>query len=288
MTAAQRVVAPAGAREFAFTNGDFKRFAALIYSISGIVLGEAKSQLVYSRLAKRVRATGCEDFAAYMALVSSDDEERDAAVYALTTNHTKFFREDHHFDHFGAAVWPALAARLQAGGKVRLWSAACSSGEEPYSLVMTALGARRDVGGELLRRDLRVLATDLSPDVLRTARAGRYLGDILDAIPQALRSAWVRRIGAQCEIDPELRRVIAFKQLNLLGDWPIKGKFDAIFCRNVMIYFDEPTKARLQERLAHQLAPGGFLYIGHSERLTGPAERMLTPIGHTMYRKVNT
>lgn len=284
---AVRQAAGTKGQEFAFSSADFRWFAELIYSRSGIVLGEAKSQLVYSRLAKRVRATGCGSFSAYIELVGANDGERDAAVYAMTTNHTKFFREDHHFDHFGDTAWPALATRLQAGGRVRLWSAACSSGEEPYSLVMTALGAKRDAGIGLLHKDFRVLATDLSPDVLRTARAGRYPAEILDAVPQALRSAWLRRGGKQCEVDPAVRGAIAFKQLNLLSDWPIKGKFDAIFCRNVMIYFDEPTKARLQERLAHQLVPGGYLYIGHSERLTGAAERLLTPIGHTMFRKAN-
>jgi chemotaxis protein methyltransferase CheR len=273
--------------EFAFSKANFTWFVELIYSISGIVLGEAKSQLVYSRLANRVRATGCPDFSAYIKLVSSNDDERDAAVYALTTNHTKFFREDHHFDHFANVVWKPLADRLQAGGRVRLWSAACSSGEEPYSLAMSALGKKRDFGKGLLRKDFRILATDLSPDVLSKGRAGRYPAAILKEVPPELCSAWLRRDGEHCEVDPELRRAVAFKQLNLLGDWPIAGKFDAIFCRNVMIYFDEPTKARLQERLAHQLLPGGYLYIGHSERLTGPAEHLLTPIGHTMYRKVS-
>ena len=273
-------------REFAFSDADFRWFADLIYSVSGIVLGEAKSQLVYSRLAKRVRATGCDSFSAYMALVAAEQDEQDAAVYALTTNHTKFFREDHHFDHFRDSAWPPLAARLNASGKVRLWSAACSSGEEPYSLVMTALGPRKDAGLGLLRKDFRVLATDLSPDVLQTARAGLYPQDILAAVPRNLASAWVRRMANGCEIDAGLRQAIAFRQLNLLGDWPMRGLFDAIFCRNVMIYFDDPTKARLQERLAQQLAPGGFLYIGHSERLLGAAERMLEPIGHTIYRKV--
>ncbi|UAK26042.1 CheR family methyltransferase [Sphingomonas nostoxanthinifaciens] len=273
-------------REFAFSPDDFRWISEFIYREAGIVLGEGKAQLVYSRWAKRLRASGCASFAAYRKLIETDSEERAAAVYGLTTNHTKFFREDHHFDHFVRETWPPLAARLNDGGKVRLWSAACSSGEEPYTLAMVAMGARRDVAASLLRRDLRILATDLSLDVLKIAREGRYPVDTLASVPGDLRSTWVQRRGDTGEIDPDLRALIAFRQLNLLGDWPIRGRFDAIFCRNVMIYFDDPTKARLQERLAAALAPGGFLYIGHSERLLGAAEKMLTPVGHTMYRKV--
>lgn len=286
MSAVARV-ADGRAREFAFTPKEFEWFAALVHATSGIVLGSAKSQLVYSRLAKRLRATGTSSFADYITLVESDQDEQDAAIYALTTNHTKFFREDHHFDHFAKAAWPDLAKRLAKNGRVRMWSAACSSGEEPYSLVMTALGPKRETAAPILKQDLRLLATDLSPDVLNTARAGRYPPDVFSSVPQDLRTVWMKRTTGFCEVDPACRELIAFKQLNLLRDWPMRGPFDVIFCRNVMIYFDDPTKARLQERLAGQLAPGGFIYIGHSERLLGPAERMLQPVGQTIYRKVS-
>lgn len=273
-------------REFAFTAKEYEWFAKLVHSTSGIVLGEGKSQLVYSRLAKRLRATDTASFADYIALVEADQDEQDAAIYALTTNHTKFFREDHHFDHFAKAAWPDLAKRLAKNGRVRLWSSACSSGEEPYSLVMTALGPKRDAAAPILKQDLRLLATDLSPDVLSTARAGRYPVDALQSIPPDMRAAWMKRESGFCEVDPVCRGLIAFNQINLLRDWPMRAPFDVIFCRNVMIYFDEPTKARLQERLASQLLPGGFLYIGHSERLLGAAERMLQPVGQTIYRRV--
>ena len=271
--------------QLSLSASDFRWFADLVYAASGIVLGE-KPQLVHARLSKRVRLTGCTDFAEYMDLLANDSSEKDAAVYALTTNHTKFFREDHHFDHFSRTAWPVLAAKLQRGDKVRLWSAACSSGEEPYTLMMTALGPDRTQGLAVLKSDFRILATDIAPHVLATAKAGLYPADILPGIPAPLKSAWIKSSGGKCEIDPVLRAAVAFKQLNLLGDWPMRGPFDAIFCRNVMIYFDEPTKARLLERLCAQLAVGGFMYIGHSERMTGPAERQLTSVGNTIYRKV--
>lgn len=285
MTAAARTITD-GAREFVFTTREFEWFAGLVHARSGIVLGPAKAQLVYSRLAKRLRATGATSFAAYKTRIETDPDERDAAIYSLTTNHTKFFREDHHFDHVVDQAWPDLARRLGQGGRVRMWSSACSSGEEPYSLLMAVLGAGRDAAAPVLTQDLRVLATDLSPDVLTTARAGRYPADVLSSIPPDLRATWIRQQDGACEVDAACRNLVTFKQLNLLGDWPMRGMFDLIFCRNVMIYFDDPTKARLQERLADQLAPGGFLYIGHSERLLGPAERMLRPVGQTIYRKV--
>lgn len=265
---------------------DLQWFSDLVYKASGIVLGESKSQLVHARLAKRMRLTGRASLSDYMKFVANDAGEQEAAIYALTTNHTKFFREDHHFEHFATTAWPSLADKLRRGESVRLWSAACSSGEEPYSLAMTALGSERSQGLTTLRGDFRILATDLAPHVLKAAKAGLYLPDALSAMPAGLKSAWVKKAGTQCEIDPALRKAIAFRQLNLLGDWPIRRTYDAIFCRNVMIYFDEPTKSRLLQRLCAQLAPEGFLYIGHSERLSGPAERELKSVGNTIYRKV--
>lgn len=219
--------------------------------------------------------------------MKTDASERDAAVYLLTTNHTRFFREDHHFDHLARDGWPPMAATLAGGGPVRIWSAACSSGEEPYSIAMTVLGPHRDAGLAIQRRDVQILATDLTPAVLATGRAGRYPVDVLAHVPVQLRAAWVKRIGDQGEVATEIRAMVAFKQLNLLEEWPMRRQFDAIFCRNVMIYFDDATKARLQARLADQLAPGGYLYIGHSERLISAAERRLRLIGQTIYQKMS-
>jgi chemotaxis protein methyltransferase CheR len=271
---------------FAFGPADHQAIATFAYDAAGIVLPPAKSQLVYGRLAPRVRACGLTRFADYVALIADDGEERTRALEALTTNHTSFFRERHHFDHFLAEVWPALNRRLGVRGKVRLWSAACSSGEEPYSLLMALFGTAAANGQRLAKSDLRVLATDLSTDILSAASAGSFAPDTAMGVPAPLRSLWMRRDGDRALVHPLIRDRVAFRKLNLLGEWPMRGTFDAIFCRNVMIYFDEPTKETLQRRLAAKLAPGGFLYIGHSERLAASIADSFECVGRTTFRKV--
>ncbi|MEP9400775.1 CheR family methyltransferase [Sphingomonas silueang] len=276
---------PPRAREFGFCDADHAAIAELAYAEVGILLPPGKAQLVYGRLAPRVRACGLTSVGDYVRLIGRDAAERARAIDALTTNHTSFYRERHHFDDFAERLWPGLAERLAAGGSVRLWSAACSSGEEPYSWLMAALGEDRGAA-RLLRRDFRLLATDVSPSVLATARAGRYPRAAMATVPPTLRTNWTRAEGDMLAIDPALREAVAFRALNLLGDWPMRRHFDAILCRNVMIYFDEATKERLQSRLADQLAVGGMLYIGHSERLVGPVARRFEIVGRTAYLKV--
>ncbi|SEN09636.1 chemotaxis protein methyltransferase CheR [Sphingomonas gellani] len=272
--------------EFTFGPKDHEAVAELIYAEAGIVLSPAKSQLVYGRLARRLRACNLSDFGEYLRLVDTDDAERRAMVDALTTNHTSFFRESHHFDHVRTDLWPGLSRKLDKGERVRLWSAACSSGEEPYTLLMTILGNETAAAGRLARQDFRLLATDLSPSVIAAARAGRYAPDTADSIPSSTRNAWTRRVGNEVEIAPAMRQLASFRELNLLKPWPMRGRFDAIFCRNVMIYFDEPTKAQLLNRFADVLVPDGIIYIGHSERIPGPAAGRFQCIGRTIYKKV--
>ncbi|MDJ0276099.1 protein-glutamate O-methyltransferase CheR [Sphingomonas sp. 2R-10] len=274
------------AREFDFRAADHRAIAALVYDEVGILLPDGKAQLVYGRIAPRVRACGLGSFADYVTLIGRDTVERARAIDALTTNHTSFFRENHHFEDFVDRIWPALVDRVAGGGRVRLWSAACSSGEEPYSWLMAMFGADRSTAQRLLKGDLKMLATDVSPSVLATARAGQYSKETMRTIPASLRAAWTRGEGDDLVVDPVLRDAIAFRPLNLLGDWPIKGRFDTIFCRNVMIYFDEPTKERLLARLADRLEVGGMLYIGHSERLIGAVQGKFRSIGRTAYQKV--
>jgi chemotaxis protein methyltransferase CheR len=270
-------------REFDFAPTDHQRIARIVYDTLGILLPEGKSQLVYGRVAPRVRACGLTSVSAYLKVIEDDEEERNRMLDALTTNHTSFFREAHHFDDFVERMWPTLAQRLVGGGRVRLWSAACSSGEEPYTWLMAALGHDRSAAQRLLKGDLRMLATDVSPSVLETARAGRYSADTLRTVPPKLRATWV---SDRLTVDPVLREAISFRPLNLLGPWPMKGRFDAICCRNVMIYFDEPTKAKLQSRLADHLETGGMLYIGHSERLAPEIASRFECVGRTAYLKV--
>ncbi|MEH3157747.1 MAG: protein-glutamate O-methyltransferase CheR [Sphingomonas taxi] len=272
--------------EFHFDVADHAAISAFVYEEAGILMPPNKMQLIYGRLAPRVRACGLTTFRDYIERIAEDEAERTQAIDALTTNHTSFFRESHHFDHFLEHAWPALDQRLSARGKVRLWSAACSSGEEPYSLLMAMFGTERGNGQRLARTDLRVLATDLSTEILAAAAAGRYATDTAAGVPQALRSVWMTRAGNQAEVHPLIRERVAFRKLNLLDDWPMRGTFDAIFCRNVMIYFDEPTKERLQARLADRLVPGGFLYIGHSERLAASVAPRFACVGRTTFQKV--
>jgi len=268
-----------------YSADDFRAISDMAYREAGIVLPQGKAMLVYSRIAPLVRDSGCATFGSYVIRIREDAAERQKAICALTTNHTFFYRESHHFDHFREQVRPRLLQRLDHGGKVRLWSAGCSSGEETWSLGMTLLGPDRPAGLALARRDIRILASDIATHALSRATAARYRREDLKPVPEALRKAWTSDDGDQTEIAPELRALVRFRALNLLGAWPMQGQFDVIFCRNVMIYFDNPTKERLVARFAEMLEPDGTLYVGHSERVTGPALDQLVPMGPTVYRR---
>lgn len=264
---------------------DFRAIAAIVEDEAGIVLPAGKAMLVYSRIAPLVRAAGTGTFAAYIERVRHDATERQRTIGALTTNHTFFYREAHHFEHLARVNRPALLRRLDGGQPVRLWSAGCSSGEETWSLVMTLLGPDKAEGRRMAQRNLRVLASDIADHALRKASAASYATADIEAVPQDLRQPWTETSGEEARIGDVARSLVRFRKLNLMGDWPMRKPFDTIFCRNVMIYFDQPTKERLVHRFAQQLKPGGFLYIGHSERATGPASALLEPVGPTIYRR---
>jgi chemotaxis protein methyltransferase CheR len=272
--------------EFALTAEDFRHIAHVLHSHAGIALGEGKAALVYSRLAKRLRALGLRNFREYCALIDGVDgvDERQAMTAALTTNVTRFYREPHHFDHLRDQVMPRLAAHARAGGRVRLWSAACSNGQEPYSMALTVLS----VLPEAAELDVRILATDIDPNMVAEGAAGVYSEEALDPAPATLwRRHFDRAPGAgrdRWSAGAALRRLVAFKELNLIGDWPMRGRFDAIFCRNVVIYFDDTTQERVWSRFTPLMNPGATLYIGHSERVSGPATAKLQTSGLTTYR----
>ena len=252
--------------EFAFSNAHFVQIKALLYEDSGIHLPDSKATLVYSRLAKRLRRLGLSSFADYCALVGGPDGagERREMMSLLTTNVTRFFREPHHFDH--------LAERLPkwaAAGRTRLWSAGCSTGQEPYSMALTVLTA----GPDAAERDIRILATDIDPVVVAHAAAGVYSDEAAESLPPDVRRTCLKRDDNGWRIDERVRQLIAFKELNLMQSWPMRGRFQAIFCRNVAIYFDMPTQERLWSRFGEALAPDGRLYIGHSERVSDPRFR---------------
>lgn len=268
-----------------YSRADFERVAALVHARAGIVLSEGKKMLVYSRLAPLLRKHGCATFADYLERVQSDRDLATLTVASLTTNHTYFNRESHHFDHFAQIVRPKLITSAQAGEAVRIWSAGCSSGEEIWNLMMVLLGEDRVEGQRITKLDLVALASDLADHAIKAGSTACYDSKALEAIPEPLRRNWCRVAGNQTEIGDNLHKLVRFRQLNLLGDWPMKTLFDVIFCRNVMIYFDQETKDRLVWRFAEQLRPGGYLYIGHSERVAGRAVDLLEPVGPTIYQR---
>jgi chemotaxis protein methyltransferase CheR len=206
-------------------------------------------------------------------------------IAALTTNVTRFFREPHHFEHLKNVILEPIAQAARRGDRVRLWSTACSTGQEPYSMALTVLS----VIPEAAQLDVRILATDLNPHVVARGKVGIYEPDELAGIPANMRAKWFSPAPGEAQgsmrIADEVRSLISFRQLNLMGSWPIRGPFDAIFCRNVVIYFDRDTQTTIWQRLTRLLRDGGALYIGHSERVTGPASSMLTGDGITSYRK---
>ncbi len=263
---------------------EFAAIAAIMQSDARIHLVIAKKTLVHGRLSRRLRMHGLDSFRDYVQLVASDPAERAAMVVALTTNHTHFFRENHHFEHFRSVAMPAIKAAARTR-PVRIWSAGCSSGEEVYSIAMCLLGPDRASAAWLRGADVKLLATDLAPHVVESVRRGVYAESVVAPIPAAYRKAWVRPAGSEFEIAAEAREMVTARVLNLFEAWPMRQRYDAIFCRNVMIYFDEQAKAELEHRLAEMLLPGGHLYIGHSERLVGPATRTMESCGQTIYVK---
>lgn len=271
--------------DIAFSDADFRAIAAIAQDQFGLNLAESKKPLVYSRLSKRLKARNLSGFPEYLKLLDrgEEKEERLELISALTTNVTSFFRENYHFETLKGDALPALIARAKSRQRVRLWSAGCSSGQEAYSIAMTVL----DRLPEAASLDVRILATDIDPQIVSRARGGTYPGEEASGIPGAYQSKWLGKPDAQgriCMGEP-LRQLITFAELNLMEPWPFKGPFDVIFCRNVAIYFNQPTQQRLWQRFCQMLAPGGYLFIGHSERITGPATQDLTGVGITSYRK---
>lgn len=265
---------PIGAREFEFTAGDFDRVRKLIYQQAGISLAASKQDMVYSRLARRLRATGLKSFAAYLERLERGDKvEWEAFVNSLTTNLTSFFRESHHF--------PILAERLKnkvAGEPFRIWCSASSTGEEPYSIAMTVLETLSAPS------QVSVIASDIDTNVLATASAGEYGADRVERLsPERLRRFFDRK-GDRFVVKPELRRMINFQRVNLLdATWSVKGPFDVIFCRNVMIYFDKPTQYKILAKFAPLIHRDGLLIAGHSESFLHASD-IFQSAGKTVYR----
>lgn len=252
--------------DFPLTARNFHQIADLLRKQSGIHLSESKAVLVQSRLIRRLRALQLQSFDQYCALIAAGagEDEHMALVAALTTNVTRFFREPHHFEHFRAVAARSLVPGARAGQRLRFWSAGCSSGEEPYSIALALL----DVFPDAPDFDVKILATDIDPNVIEEGREGVYGEDRLAPVSREQRERWFKPLeGRGWRAGEALRSLVSFKRLNLIGHWPMRGKFDAIFCRNVVIYFEEATQDAIWGRFRNALTTGGRLYVGHSERV---------------------
>lgn len=276
---------------FVLTDQEFRLFQHLVREQTGINLGEHKRALLCARLAKRLRRRGLTrflDYYHYLTALDQDGKELRQMINAITTNQTDFFRERHHFDFLRQVVLPGIRDRAESTGdrKVRIWSAGCATGEEPYTIAIVL----KEALGSTYGWDIRVLASDIDTDVLAKAEAGIYPEEKIVAMAPELRRRYFER-GHEAQeglvrVKPELRELISFRMLNLMDpEWPVRVRFDGIFCRNVTIYFDKPTQREVVERFGGYLKDDGFLFVGHSESLFGVSE-LYEHVGGTVYRKV--
>jgi chemotaxis protein methyltransferase CheR len=289
VAAAASDIGPSGpASEFAFSEADFRALVQLVHQYAGIALADSKRNLVYGRLSRRLRALGMTSFREYRDHLAGSEGPREIVkfVNAISTNLTKFFREIHHFEHLRTHVAVPFSRSGNRGmdRRLRIWSAGCSTGEEAYTV---AVVLQREIS-DVATRDVRILASDIDTDVLAKAARGEYPVSSIEDVPRSFRQFFPVSGGDDGDerivMDAATKRLVVFRRLNLMDPWPFRGQFDVIFCRNVMIYFDTPTKATLVERFTQQLKPGGLLYIGHSESLLG-IHPGLCLVGRTTYRR---
>lgn len=264
---------------------DFQAVASLLKAMTGIHLKPNRRAMVAGRLAKRIKLLGLGSMQAYCDHLQNSDNaaEKDAFIAALTTNMTRFYREAGHFRDLSEQVLPRLLDKARHGERVRIWSAACSTGEEAYDLAFHVLSADAAIAA----KDVRILATDIDQTALATAKTGIYPTNGLDELPGGFMDRFFDAKGAPAgmkRVGRSARDLITFRRLNLNADWPFEGKFDVIMCRNVAIYFDSDTQSRLWRRLADRLQPGGTLYLGHSETLPDEVARSLQFCGAGTFR----
>lgn len=272
--------------DFEFTDQDFKFISGIALTHFGLSLPSSKHLMVYSRISRRMRVLGLSDFADYKAVLSGKhaDRERLELLSVLTTNVTHFFREMHHFDFLRTTILPGLIEKARAGGRVRIWSAGCSTGQEPYSIALTIL----DICPEAADLDIKILATDIDPKVVGQAVTGKYSARELEKVPVALRMKYLKETrpeSSEFMVTSSLSDLISFGVLNLIRPLPITGPIDVIFCRNVAIYFDKNTQDSVWNSMVNVLSSDGYLFIGHSERLTGSATAELHSVDVTSYQR---
>lgn len=272
-------------RQFEFSDQDFFHLRDLVGQQTGISLADSKKELVYGRVARRLRALRIDSFEEYRRLLEQGDaNEMEQFTNMITTNLTAFFREPHHFEYLENTIIPNLLKSRRDSRKLRIWSAGCSTGEEPYSIAMTIKEAIPNPG----LWDIKILASDLDSNVVSHGKAGIYTRDQLSGISETRLKQWfLKGSGARkgkVKVRDELRELIAFRQLNLMESWPMQGMFDVIFCRNVVIYFDKPTQQKLFSRFADMLTKDGRMIVGHSESLNKVTNRFEL-LGKTVYEK---
>ena len=274
-------------REFTFTDKDFHILQKLVNEHTGISLSDAKRELVYSRLTRRLRKLNLKKFSTYCQMLQ-DGANGDELIHftnAITTNLTSFFREPHHFDFLKKNIFPQFKNDTSRHKRLRIWSAGCSTGEEPYSIAMSL----KDALPSIENFNVKILATDLDSEVLDKAKTGIYFQEKLKSISASQNKKYFikdeDRHSGLLRVNAQLKSIITFKQLNLMHEWPMKGAFDAIFCRNVVIYFDKSTQRLLIDRYANLLKEGGYLFLGHSESLFKVTDRFKL-VGQTIYQKI--
>ncbi len=280
-------VSPYHCSAVVLSDDDFPKLCDLVRRYTGIALSEMKREMLYGRLIRRLDALRLPSFSDYIQLINDPHSgEVQEFINTVTTNQTSFFREMHHFEHLEQHLLQKITSRFFADQRLRIWSCACSTGEEPYSIAMI-LDERRDC---LTGIDVKVLATDIDTAVLSAAAAGIYGSKSLDMLPHSRSSRYFELIQDHTrqyvKVAPTLQELITFKQLNLMGDWPMKGPFDVIFCRNVIIYFDLPTRKRLFERFAALQRPGDLLYVGYSENLNWVTDQY-ERVGRAIYQRLD-
>jgi chemotaxis protein methyltransferase CheR len=271
-------------REYEFSDQDFQRVRRMVYQQTGIALSESKRQLVYGRLSRRLRALRLREFDTYLQRVEGGDaEEMQHFRNAITTNLTSFFRENHHFDFLANHLLPHLEFQNRASRRIRIWSAGCSTGEEPYSIAMVLL----ESAAHLARSwDVRILATDIDTNVLEHATRGVYSHERVERLDASRLLRWFEPVPGDEKflVSETVRQLVTFKQLNLISDWPMKGPFDLIFCRNVVIYFDRQTQRQIIGRMEELQRDGDYLVMGHSESLLDISTRYRL-VGNTIHRR---
>ncbi|MEP0700935.1 MAG: protein-glutamate O-methyltransferase [Lentilitoribacter sp.] len=267
----------------------FEAIANLAYNESGLQLVVEKTSMIQSRLRHRLRALDVKNFEQYATFVCSPEgvSERRQMISALTTNVSHFFREQHHFDILVKKTIPGIIDKVRQGGRLRIWSAGCSNGQEAYSIAMTIA----EHFPEVMEMDFKILATDIDPKVVEFASCGEYPERLVSGVPDTLLKRYFSKSdggeGLTFLASENLKQRIYFKELNLLSDWPIKQQFDVIFCRNVVIYFDLETQNKLWPRYRDVLTHDGYLFLGHSERIADLDQAGFLSDGPTSYRPIN-